>query len=46
MIGICNCKINGVKHFCKGYYVETIGNLTEKMIKNTSKSIQKNYARK
>ena len=34
MIGIQNCRVNGIKAFwARGYYVSTIGNITEEAIK-------------
>ena len=32
MIDIQNCKVNGIKHFGRGYYVETIGNITDEAV--------------
>ncbi len=33
MIGTQNCKVNGTKHFGReGYYVETIGNITDEAV--------------
>ena len=33
MTGILSCKVNGIKRFwARGYYVETIGNITDEAV--------------
>ena len=32
MIDIQNCKVNGIKHWARGYNVETIGNIPDEAV--------------